>query len=73
MVEPGWLGTASGVRAASIACPPDTKKDMGRSGVGKDGRGGDRTQQGSIVTGVVVGIVRFQRGEGVRVIETRGW
>ncbi len=49
-----------------------TKKDMSSSGVGKDGRGGDRTQQGNIVTGVVVGIVRFQRGEGVRVRETRG-
>ncbi len=43
------------------------KKDMGSSGVGKDGRRGDRTQQGNMVTGVVVGIVRFQRGEGVRV------
>jgi hypothetical protein len=50
-----------------------TKKDMGSSGVGKDGRRGDRTQQGRMVTGVVVGIVRFQRGEGVRVRETRGW
>ncbi len=48
-----------------------TKKDMGSTGVGKDGRGGDRTQKGRMVTGV--GIVRFQRGEGVRVRETRGW
>jgi hypothetical protein len=37
-----------------------SKKDMGSAGVGKDGRRGDRTQQGSImVTVVVVGIVRF--------------
>jgi hypothetical protein len=50
-----------------------TKKDMGSTGVGKDGRGGDRTQKGRMVTGVIVGIVRFQRGEGVRVRETRGW
>ncbi len=48
------------------------KKDMGSSGGGKDGRRGDRTQQGRVVTGVVVGIVRFQRGEGVRVRKTRG-
>ncbi len=47
---------------------------MSSSGVGEDGRRGDRTQQGSIVvTVVVVGIVRFQRGEGVRVKETRDW
>ncbi len=45
-----------------------SKKDMGSAGVGKDGRRGDRTQQGSMVTFVVVVIVRFQRGEGVRVI-----
>ncbi len=44
-----------------------TKEDMGSAGVGEDGRRGDRTQQGSMVTVVVVGIVRFQRGEGVRV------
>ncbi len=50
-----------------------TKKDMGSSGVGKDRKGGDRTQQGNILTGVVVGIIRFQRGEGVRVREMRGW
>ena len=49
------------------------KKDMGSAGVGKDGRRGDRAQQGSMVTVVVVGIVRFQRGEGVRVRETRDW
>ncbi len=36
-----------------------TKEDMGSSGVSEDGRRGDRTQQGSIVTVVVVGIVRF--------------
>jgi hypothetical protein len=41
--------------------------------VGEDGRRGDRAQQGSMVTVVVVGIVRFQRGEGVRVGDTRGW
>ena len=44
------------------------KEDMGSAGVGEDGRRGDRTQQGSMVTVVVV---RFQRGEGVRVRETR--
>ena len=36
-----------------------SKKDMGSAGVGKDGRRGDRAQQGSMVTVVVVGIVRF--------------
>ncbi len=41
-----------------------TKKDMGSAGVGEDGARGDRTQQGSMVTVVIVGIVRFQRGEG---------
>ena len=50
-----------------------TKKNMGSTGVGKDGRGGDRTQKGRMMTGVIVGIVRFQRGEGVRVRETRRW
>ncbi len=50
-----------------------TKEDMSSAGVGKDGRRGDRTQQGSMATVVVVGIVRFQRGEGVRVRETRDW
>ena len=50
-----------------------TKEDMGSAGVSEDGRRGDRTQQGSMVTVVVVGIVRFQRGEGVRVRETRDW
>jgi hypothetical protein len=39
-----------------------TKEDMGSTGVGKDGRRGDRTQYGSMVTVVVVGILRFQRG-----------
>ncbi len=48
-----------------------TKEDMGSSGVGKDGGRGDRTQQGSMVTVVIVEIVRFQRGEGVGVRETR--
>ena len=48
------------------------KKDMGGAGVGEDGEKGDRTKLGSRVTGVVVGIVRFQRGEG-GVRETRGW
>jgi hypothetical protein len=47
------------------------KEDMRSAGIGEDGGRGDRTQQGSMVTGVVVGIVRFQRGEGVRVGETR--
>ncbi len=50
-----------------------TKEDMGSAGVGEDGGRGDRTQQGSMVTVVIVGIVRFQRGEGVRVRETRDW
>jgi hypothetical protein len=48
------------------------KKDMGGAGVGEDGGRGNRTQQGSRVTGVVVGIGRFQRGKGVGVRETRG-
>ncbi len=43
-----------------------TKEDMSSAGVGKDGRWGDRTQQGTMVTVVAVKIVRFQRGEGVR-------
>ncbi len=50
-----------------------TKEDMGSTGVGDDGGRGDRAQQGSMMTVVVVGIVRFQRGEGVGVRETRGW
>ncbi len=50
-----------------------SKKDMGSAGVGEDGGRGDRTEQGSMVTVVVVGIVRFQRGEGVGVRETRNW
>ncbi len=49
------------------------KECMGSAGVGEDGGRGDRTQQGSMVTIVVVEIVRFQRGEGVRVEETRDW
>ena len=50
-----------------------SEKDMGSAGVGKDGRRDDRAQQGSMVRVVVVGIVRFQRGEGVGVRKTRGW
>ncbi len=50
-----------------------TKEDMGSTGVGEDGGRGDRTQQGSMVTVVVVGIFRFQRGEVVGVRETRDW
>ncbi len=46
------------------------KEDMRSTIIGEDGGRGDRTQQGNMVT-VVVGIVRFQRGEGVRVGETR--
>ncbi len=42
-------------------------EDMGSAGVSEDGKRGDRTQQGSMVTVVGVGIVRFQRGKGVRV------
>ncbi len=50
-----------------------TEEDMGSAGVGEDGGGGDRAQQGSMVIVVVVGIVRFQRGEGIGVRKTRGW
>ena len=50
-----------------------TKEDMGSAGVGEDGGRGDRAQQGRMMTVVVVGIVRFQRGEGVGVEEARGW
>ncbi len=50
-----------------------TKEDMGSVGVGEDEGRGDRAQQGSMMTVVVVGIVRFQRGEGVGVRKTRGW
>ncbi len=49
-----------------------TKEDMCSAGVGEDRRRGDRTQQGSMVTVVVV-IIRFQRGEGVRIREARDW
>jgi hypothetical protein len=48
-------------------------EDMGSAGVVEDGRRGDRANQGSMMTVVVVEIVRFQRGEGVGVRETRGW
>jgi hypothetical protein len=34
-----------------------TKEDMGSTGVGEDGGRGDRAQQGSMMTVVVVGIV----------------
>ncbi len=50
-----------------------TKEDMGSTGVGKDGGRDDRAQQGRVMTGVVIGIIRFQRGEGVGVRETRSW
>ena len=50
-----------------------SKEDMGSTGVGEDGGRGDRAQQGSMMTVVVVGIVRFQRGEGVGVRKTRAW
>ena len=50
-----------------------SEKDMGSAGVGKDRGRGDRAQQGSMMTGVVIGIVRFQCGEGVGVREARGW
>ena len=49
-----------------------SKEDMGSTGVGEDGGWGDRAQQGRMMTVVVVGIVRFQRGEGVGVRKTRG-
>ncbi len=48
-------------------------RDMGSPGIDEDGRSSDRTQQGIVVTVVVVAIVRFQRSEGVRVRETRDW
>ncbi len=48
-----------------------TKEDMCSAGVGEHGRRGDGTQQGIMVTVVVVEIVRFQRGEGVRVKKKR--
>ena len=41
------------------------KEDMGSAGIGEDGGGGDRAQQGSMVIVVFVGIFRFQRGKGV--------
>jgi hypothetical protein len=50
-----------------------TKEDMGSTGVGKDGGRDDRAQQGSMMTGVVIGIVGFQHGEGVGVREARDW
>jgi hypothetical protein len=50
-----------------------TKEDMGSAGVGEDGGRGDRTQQGSMVTVVIVGTVRLQSDEGVGVRETRDW
>ena len=50
-----------------------TKEDMGSTGVGKDRGRDDRAQQGSMMTGVVIGIVGFQRGERVGVREKRNW
>ena len=50
-----------------------TKEDMGSTGVGQDRGRDDRAQQGSMMTGVVIGLVRVQRGEGVGVREARGW
>jgi hypothetical protein len=50
-----------------------SKEDMGSTGVGEDGGRGDRAQQRSMMTVVVVVIVRFQRGEGVGVSKARGW
>ncbi len=50
-----------------------TKEDMGSTGVGEDGGRDDREQQGRMMTSVVIGIVTFQRGEGVGVRETRSW
>ncbi len=42
-----------------------TKENMSSAGVSEDRRRGDKTQHGSMVTVVVVGIARFQRGEGL--------
>ncbi len=68
--EHGWeLGRAHEVRKRGE--DRLTKKDMGSAGVGEDGGRGDRAQQGSIMI-VVVGTVRFQRGEGVGVRKARG-
>ena len=50
-----------------------SKEDMGSTGVGEDGGRGDRAQQGRMMTVVVVGIVRFQRGEGVGVRKATSW
>jgi hypothetical protein len=46
---------------------------MRSTGIGKDGGRGDRAQQGRVERGFVVGIVRFQSGEGVEVGETEDW
>jgi hypothetical protein len=46
---------------------------MRRTGIGKDRRRGDRAQQGRVGRVVVVGIVRFQNGEGVEVEKSRDW
>ncbi len=48
------------------------KEDMRCTGIGKDERGSNRTKQGSMGR-VIVGIVRFQRGEGIGVKEPRDW
>jgi hypothetical protein len=59
--------------AGRMRCAREGRTDIDSAGVGEDGRRVDRAQQGSMVTVVVGGIVRFQRGEGVRVRETRDW
>ncbi len=75
----GRVKGMGGSWAGCMMCVREERKDsrrrtwMGIAGVDEYGRKGDRTQQGSMVTVVVVGIVRFQRGEGVRVRETRDW
>ncbi len=47
-----------------------SKEDMSGTEIGKDGGGGDRAQEGRLGR-VVVGFVRFQSGEWVRVRKAR--
>ncbi len=42
-------------------------------GIGKDEGRGDRAQQGRVGRVFIVGIVRFQSGEGVEVEKTKDW
>ncbi len=49
------------------------KEDMRSAGIGEDGRRGGGAQQGRVNRVFIVGIARFQSGEGVEVGETRDW